>query len=257
MYLPRRIVSKPETSYPKTMKKRGLHSEKEPPSSVISNGGEESLEASEALSKESSKQLVPGWNWGQLVTLGCWSSFRRQWKPCSATLPLSVMSTGSPWRWHAGWSLDILIHCICIHVNINWCLKLPGVPIIYMYMCRYSVGTCTCIKYDLNSEDHPYTSLNVEYLCPKIGWSSSIIVLYWNLEEYNTCMLYRAVNMHVHVHFLNVTLFLLDDPLPMVTWLGSGTSQSVGSPILSCMLHSTSYWHCSTWTGLIYWWVYK
>ena len=51
------------------MKRRELHSEKEPPSSVISNGREESLEASEALSKESSKQLVPGWSWGQLVGL--------------------------------------------------------------------------------------------------------------------------------------------------------------------------------------------
>ena len=49
------------------MKRRGLHSEKEPPSSIISNGGEESLEASEAPSKESLKQLVPGWSWGQLV----------------------------------------------------------------------------------------------------------------------------------------------------------------------------------------------
>ena len=139
------LVSKPEMSYPKTMKRRGLHSEKEPLSSVISNGGEESLEASEALFKESLKQLVPRWSWGQLVTLGCWPSFG-WWMPCSATLPLSLMSTGSPWRWHTGWSLDILIHCMCIN-NINWCLKLLGVPLyMYMYMCRYSVhvDTCTC-----------------------------------------------------------------------------------------------------------------
>jgi phosphatidylinositol glycan class B len=46
------------------MKRRGLRSD---PSSAVSNGGEESLEASKALSKESSKQLVPGWSWVQLV----------------------------------------------------------------------------------------------------------------------------------------------------------------------------------------------
>ena len=49
------------------MNRRGLHSKKQSPSSAISNGGEESLEASEALSKESWKQLVPGWSWGQVV----------------------------------------------------------------------------------------------------------------------------------------------------------------------------------------------
>ena len=49
------------------MKRRGLHSENQSPSSAVSNGGEESLEASGAPSKESSKQLVPGWSWGQLI----------------------------------------------------------------------------------------------------------------------------------------------------------------------------------------------
>lgn len=49
------------------MKRRGLHGEKESSFSAVSNGGEGSLEASESPSKDSSKQLVPGWSWGQLV----------------------------------------------------------------------------------------------------------------------------------------------------------------------------------------------
>lgn len=64
-------VSKPETqltSYQKVMKRRGLHSEKDSPSSAaVSNGREESLEASEAPSKQSLKQVLPGWSWGHLV----------------------------------------------------------------------------------------------------------------------------------------------------------------------------------------------
>ena len=49
------------------MKRRGLHGEKGSPSSAVSNGGKESLEASEDPSKDSSKQLIPGWSWGRLV----------------------------------------------------------------------------------------------------------------------------------------------------------------------------------------------
>ena len=49
------------------MKRRELHGERDSLSAAVSNGGKESLEASESPSKDSTKQLVPGWSWDQLV----------------------------------------------------------------------------------------------------------------------------------------------------------------------------------------------
>ncbi len=51
-----------------TMKKRELHGGRDTASSVsVSNDGKENLEASESPSKDSTKQLIPGWSWDQLM----------------------------------------------------------------------------------------------------------------------------------------------------------------------------------------------